>query len=280
MKYFIGSISFIIATILLVLFYINPDKASKDFALGLDLSGGAEITYAADISNIPESEIKGSLSSLRSILQKRLNSFGTSEVQVVTQKGSFFNGDGSQYRKVSVSIPGVTDTNEAKKKIGDIPVLVFKIQNDKYTPDSENELPYLDSGLYGKHVKRAALDFSEYGEPIISLVLNKEGSDIFEKVTSENINKILAIYLDGEIISEPYIRDRILGGNAQITGDFTIEESRALVNSLNFGALPLPIKEISTSTISPSLGGETLSLGITAGIIGFLLVCLFLIIFL
>ncbi len=289
MKNKILAIFFVIIAFLLAFFYLNPENSKKDFAFGLDLSGGTEIIYEADISEIRLEDVDESLEALRGVLQKRLNTYGTSEVSILIEKPSLFsNYDGKLLRRIIVSVPGITDSNEAKKKIGELPFLEFKLQEirnlnnlteDQVAENFSEILTYKDVGLSGKDVDGAELYFGEFGQTSVSLNFNSNGAETFRKVTEENIGEVLAIFLDGKIISSPVIQTAILDGNAQITGDFSVDESRELVRNLNFGALPLSIKAVGTNTISPSLGADTLELGIKAGIIGFFLVAIFLIYF-
>ena len=99
---------------------------------------------------------------------------------------------------------------------------------------------------------------------------------MFEELTRKNVGKRMAIYLDGGVISAPVVREAISGGKAQITGDFSLEEAKELVQRLNAGALPVPIKLISQQTIGASLGGISLNKSLKAAILGFLLVLAFL----
>ena len=99
---------------------------------------------------------------------------------------------------------------------------------------------------------------------------DKDGALLFEKITKDNVGKIVAIYLDGAPISTPVVREAISGGEAQISGDFTADEAKQLVGRLNSGALPVPIELISTQTIGPSLGSQAVHAGVKAALIGLL----------
>ena len=144
-------------------------------------------------------------------------------------------------------------------------------------------LPTKTQDSPGAFVERAQLQFGQAhsgglsNEPLVLLSFNSEGSDLFETITRNNVGEVLAIFLDGVPISQPVIQQAIPGGTATISGGFTPEEARELVRDLNFGALPLPIELISSSAIGPSLGAETLSAGVVAALVGFVLVGLFMI---
>jgi len=116
------------------------------------------------------------------------------------------------------------------------------------------------------------------GEPVVGLKFNTEGSKLFEEITTKNVGKVIAIFLDGQPISAPRVNEAITGGEAQISGKFTPKEAKTLVGRLNSGALPVPIKLISTQTIGPSLGIQATTAGVKSAIIGFLAIALFLII--
>jgi len=111
----------------------------------------------------------------------------------------------------------------------------------------------------------------------VGLEFNKEGSELFAKITREHKNEILAIVLDGAVISAPVIIDEISDGVAQITGSFTPVEAKELVRDLNYGALPVPIKLDATKTIGATLGEQALDAGVKAGMIGFVILLIFMV---
>ena len=114
--------------------------------------------------------------------------------------------------------------------------------------------------------------------PAVSLEFSDEGGTIFAKLTKDNIGKTIGIYLDGAPITTPVVREEILSGKAQITGNFSPDEAKTLVGRLNAGALPVPIELISTQNVGASLGQEALGQNVRAGVIGFLMVVIFLIV--
>lgn len=251
----------------------NTDAARFPFRLGLDLAGGSHLVYQADVSNVFEPDIPDAMSSLREVVERRTNLFGVSEPIVQTEET--FSGD----RRLVVELPGVTDLKEAVRVIGETPLLEFRLQSF----NEENEETYTNTGLTGAYVSRAQLQFGQAShgglsnEPMVLLYFNSEGSELFEDITGAHTGEVLGIFLDGVPISLPVIQQEISGGTATISGNFTPEEARTLVRDLNFGALPLPITLISSQSIGPSLGAETLSAGMIAGIIGFTLVALFMV---
>ena len=273
----------------------NPEgKLSQrfPFKLGLDLSGGTHLVYRADTSAVAPGEIKNSMDALRDVIERRINLFGVSEPNVQTQEGGFARGGEN---RLIVDLPGVTDINQAVTMIGETPLLEFKVENPDFDPSQPQEItigedgvidlsaalpePFIGTELTGKYLKRATLEFDQTtNEPIVSLTFDKEGSKLFEEITEQNIGKLVAIYLDGAPISTPVVREKISGGQAQISGDFTPEEAKQLVGRLNSGALPIPIELISTQTIGPTLGDKAVQAGVKAGIIGFLILAILFII--
>jgi protein-export membrane protein SecD len=263
--------------------------AKFPFKLGLDLSGGSHLVYKADVSAIASTQIADSMSSLRDVIERRINIFGVSEPSIQVQDGGFSN-QGEE--RLIVDLPGVTDVSKAIAMIGETPVLDFRTENPVKDAPVEatvgkdgkvNIDPYaskfVKTELTGRFLDKATLEFDQNtSEPKVSLQFNAEGSTLFEKITRENIGKTVAIFLDGSPISIPKVDEAISGGKAQISGNFTAQEAKTLVGRLNSGALPVPIELISTETIGPSLGAKATTAGVKAALIGFLAIALFLII--
>jgi len=263
--------------------------AKFPFKLGLDLSGGTHLVYRADVSAVAASAVADSMSSLRDVIERRVNIFGVSEPSIQVQDGGFSN-QGEQ--RLIVDLPGVTEVSQAIEMIGQTPMLDFRTENPvKDAPQTASVgkdgkvvldmygSKYIKTDLTGRFLDKAILEFNQStGEPVVSLQFNEEGSKLFEKITSENVGKSVAIFLDGSPISIPTVNEAIKGGKAQISGNFKPQEAKTLVGRLNSGALPVPIELISTETIGPSLGVQATSAGVKAALIGFLAIALFLII--
>ncbi len=255
-------------------FYVwNSEKtdSNRKFKLGLDLSGGTHLVYKADTAQVQSADISSAMQSLRDVIEKRVNLFGVSEPIVQVEQGGVF-GDNREQRLI-VELPGVTDVNEAIKRIGETPTLEFKLLS------KENEEEFLDTGLTGRMLQKASIQFDQNfgGKPIIGLKFNDEGSDLFAKITRENTGNVLGIFLDGNLIEAPYIREEISGGEAVITGDFTADQAKQIVRDLNYGALPMPISLLSTETIGATLGGRAINASVKAGLYAFVVVAIFLI---
>ena len=275
------------------------------FKLGLDLSGGVQLVYQADVTSVKPAEVKDAMDSLRDVIERRINTFGVSEPIVqVEEKGGI---TGPVEERLIVELPGVTDVKRAVEMIGQTPKLEFMTERSKAELEAYNKAadkfradqaagkplvipaellagPYVPTELNGRFLDRAVLEFdSTTREPIVSLVFNSKGADLFAKITKENIGKTVAIYLDRELgnnepISAPVVREAIVGGKAQITGKFTAAEAKTLVGRLNSGALPVDkLDLLSTQTISAPLGAKALTAGIVAALWGLAIVAGFLI---
>ena len=275
-----------------------PQLPVKDFVLGLDLQGGTHLVYEADMSKIDTKDYNSSLQGLRDVIERRVNMFGVQEPVVQTQETK-------DHHRLVIELAGIKNTSEAIKMIGETPFLEFREQRDEKETqeilDKRIELqdktmeqiqeienwqiafqdPYFKATeLTGKYLAKAEMGFDNTTyEPLILIEFNDDGSEIFKELTKKNVGKPLAIYIDNAMISAPVIQDVISGGKAQITGKFTIDEAKKLSRNLSAGALPVPITLISQQTVGPNLGKDSLDRSLKAGIVGFLAVLAFIIIF-
>jgi len=144
----------------------------------------------------------------------------------------------------------------------------------------QKQQSFKDTGLTGQQLKEANLIFNpQTNQPEVGIVFDDTGKDLFKEITERNQGKPVAIYLDGQIISAPTVQSVIRNGEAVINGDFTIQEARDLAQRLNAGALPVPITLISQQSIGPTLGKISLDQSLKAGLIGFVLVGIFMILY-
>ena len=250
------------------------------FKQGLDLAGGTELTYNADVSQVPSGEVGDSLATLQDVIGRRINLFGVSEPLVQIEPAGTFSSE----NKLIIDLPGVTDVNQAIASIGQTPILDFRLQatstatsTGAATSSASLGSLYMPTGLTGRYLSGASLQFNQNGQAYVSLQFNSEGATLFDQITKDNVGKVLAIFLDGQPISTPVIQQEISGGQAQITGTFTASDARDLVRNLNYGALPVPITLEGTQTIGPSLGASAVHAGVEAAVWGFIIVALFLI---
>ena len=243
------------------------------FKLGLDLKGGAQLVYSMDVSKIAKGDVERAKQGVVDVLDRRINTLGVSEPVIQgTQVG---NKPG-----VMVELPGVTDITKAKELIGQTAQLVFQEMN--------KEGKFVDTGLTGAHLKSAKANFQKGGgsaqgfqsaAPVVELVFNKEGADLFKQITTRNLQKPVSILLDKQTLSSPTVQTTIEDGQAVITGIDSIQEARDLALLLNAGALPVPIELASENQIGATLGQDSIQSSLVAGILGVILVCLFMFIY-
>jgi protein-export membrane protein SecD len=257
----------------------EKDPEGMHFKFGLDLVGGSHLVYEADTSRLEGAEIDEAMSALRDVIERRTNLFGVSEPLVQVEKASMFS-ESERTERLIVELPGVTDLEEAIGIIGETPTLEFKLEG--ISEGTSTEPTYVATGLTGRYVIGAQLEFSAnqggvsfVNEPLVMVEFNSEGKELFAEITGEHIGENLAIFLDGNLISNPVIREAIRGGTAVISGGFGAEEARELVRNLNIGALPVPIELASTQSVGATLGTEILQKGVKAGMVGFGLILVF-----
>jgi len=238
---------------------------ARPWQLGLDLEGGAHLVYSIDLSKVAAADQSSVVSGLRDVIDKRVNLFGVGEPQVYTAQGS--NGTA----ELDVDLPGVKNISQAIAQIGQTPSLDFR-----EVDTSGSTTQYVYTNLDGEYITGASLIYDQTtGQPQVQINFNTEGGQIFQKITAANVGKPLAIFLDNNLIEAPVVQQEISGGQAVISGSFTIASATELVGRFNAGALPAPITLINQQTVSPTLGGNSLQEIVLAGIIGTLLVILF-----
>ena len=237
--------------------------------LGLDLVGGTHLIYEVDMKDVETSDRNSVLGGLRDIMERRANVFGISEPQVLTAKS------GDSYR-VIVELAGIKDAQEAVEQMGRTAELDFR----EFLEKEDGGVDFKTTGLTGKYLKRAQVILgSQTGQPEISVEFNAEGAKLFEDITARNVGNRLGIFLDGELVSGPTVQQKIIGGQAVISGQFTAEEAKSLASLLNAGALPAPVELVSQQVIGASLGENSLRKTLLAGLIGTLAVMLFMLVF-
>jgi preprotein translocase subunit SecD len=228
-------------------------------------------------------------------IRNRIDQFGVSEPDIRKQGED----------RILIQLPGIKETQRAKELIGKTALLEFKLVDESQTveearkgkvpPGSEIlyessvdpttgrsvQTPYLIRKkplLTGAYLTDAKVQFdSQFNEPYVSIEFDKTGAMLFEQVTGEHVKKRLAIVLDNSVYSAPVIQEKIAGGQARITGNFTHEEARDLAIVLRAGALPAPVKILEERTVGPSLGTDSIRKGMISMAIGGALVVLFMI---
>jgi len=233
---------------------------------GLDLQGGTHLVYELDTSKVETKDIDSANQSVINVIERRVNALGVSEPIVQPAK----LGDKSS---VIVELPGISDINEAVNLIGKTAQLKFK----EFKQEGET-IGFVDTELTGAQLRRADVQFDpNTGEPGVSIQFNSEGAKMFAEITKRNLEKPVAIELDGEIISSPTVQTIIENGEASITGKFSVEEAKKLAIELNAGALPVPIKLVEQRNVGATLGTESVQKSLAAGLIGLALIAIFMI---
>src|SRR3989338_298759 len=243
--------------------------------LGLDLVGGAQLTFQA----IPEggTEInRDTILGLIKVFENRVNASGTAEA-IIQQVGK---------DRLLVEIPGA-DPEIVKRRLLKTAFLEFK-EPAKFVdtkPDKKVDLSkpdqyiWLTTGITGRDLKKAQAVTDGAGNWLISFSLKGPAIEKFGKLTERLISQPLAIFLDGRLISSPTVRSAITGGEGQIEGSFTAEEAQDLAVQLNAGALPVPVKIIQERSVGATLGQDSIDKSLKAGVYGIMLVILFMILF-
>lgn len=194
----------------------------------------------------------------------------------------------SEFRDKTLEIKNEGDLSEIfKTKYGLHIVKANKIRKDvKATQYKYQQIwvstvpdPWKDTSLTGKYFVHADVQLDNLYQPYVSIQFNGEGATLFEEITGRNVNKPVAIFVGGELISAPNVREKIAGGKAQISGRFTPEEAANLARDLNTGAIPAPVMLTGQYTIGASLGQEALTQSIYAGIIGLIALAIFMILY-
>src|SRR4051794_32988901 len=231
--------------------------------------------------------LKDAMGVARDVVRRRIDPGGTKEITVITEGGN----------RILVEVPGVEDPEELKKLIGQTARLEFKlvdlsadpqqVQQGRAPPGSQ-VLPMADGSGFiavkrrvmvsGDQLTDASQSFDQDGRPDINIKFNTAGTRRFGRTTQENVNKPFAIILDDKVLSAPNINEPILGGNAQISGNFTVESANALAVSLASGKLPVKLNVIEERTVGPDLGKDSIHKGLIASVIGTGLVILFMLV--
>ncbi len=247
-------------------------KKKFDLVLGLDLAGGSHLVFEADISKIGSDKQKASLEALRNNIERRVNLFGVSEPNVQT---SNFEG----HQRIIVELPGVKNTKEAVDLIGKTAQLTFaEVKDLPAQAGASPSAKIIPTDLTGADLQEAKVVFDRNtGKPAVSIQFTKEGGEKFAKITEKDVGKPLAILLDNDLVSAPIVQEKITGGSAQITGKFTVDEAKKLSIQLNAGALPVPVKLVEERTVGATLGAESISRSVKAGLIGLVMVFVFMV---
>ena len=231
--------------------------------------------------------LKDAMTVARDVVRRRIDPQGTKEITVINQ------GE----RRILVQVPGVEDPEALKKLIGQTARLEFKLVDlsadpgqvaQGRAPAGSQVLPMADGTgaiavkrrvmVSGDQLTDAKQSFDQDGRPVVSITFNSTGARRFGRVTQENVNKPFAIILDDKVLSAPNINEPILGGQAQISGNFTVESANQLAVSLASGKLPVKLNVIEERTVGPDLGKDSIRKGVLASVVATLAVIVFMLI--
>ena len=249
------------------------NRSAQNIHLGLDLAGGVSITYQAKDGIVPaEEEMQGALS----VLQRRLDSKG------YTEANAFIDGT----NRIRVEIPGVEDASKAVEEIGRTAMLQFVGLSGMGTYQSGADiLAAVENGeaeivLTGVNVANATFQKGRINaasgiEPYVKLEFDAEGAKMFADATARYIGKQIAIMLDDTVVSAPVVQAAITDGTAIITGMDSDEEAKELASDIVGGALQVPLEDIEHSSVGATLGRNALDTRLLAGVIGFGVIVVF-----
>lgn len=236
-----------------------------NLSLGLDLSGGSYLAFEADVGGLPSDKKEQAIKSLRNVIEKRVNLFGLTESNV--QTSSFEGKD-----RIIVELPGINDPKEAANSIGQTAQLIF-VEVKEGSPSAT----IVPTGLTGADLASSKVVFDQNtGKPSISFEVTSGSENKFEEVTKRLVGKRMIILLDQLKITDAVVQEP-LTTSGQITGDFTVDEANEMSDLLNSGALPVPVKLVEEKTIGATLGADSVNKSIKAGVIGIIMVSLFMI---
>lgn len=243
--------------------FILQDRQHFPTKLGLDIQGGMQIVLEAkDTKDIKVT--REVMTSVIAVVRNRVDAFGVAE-PLIQRKGD---------RQVIVELAGIKDPERARRLIGRTAQLEFMEQ----IKGKDGKVTWKPTGLTGSMLKDAKAEpGSGFGSNgwVVSIAFDRQGAQLFGQLTSRLVGQPLGIALDGQIISSPNVNEPILQGTAQISGDFTAQAAQDLAIQLKAGSLPVPLVEIENRTVGPTLGQDTVTHSIRAGLIGFVLVALF-----
>jgi len=256
---------------------IYPLFGREAMRLGLDLQGGIHMVYQADFSDIEPGTEDEAMDGAVAVIERRINILGVAEPMIQRQ------GDD----RILVELPGISEADKAKKLIGQTALIEFRELKIK---DGEEEWIPATAVIGGQEKELNSSYFrentyvrtGEFGEVLLIFEWNKEGQKLSEEITGRLIGEPLGIYLSGEPLLgdddmpiAPIIRS-VISESGQIEG-LSLNEAQELSHLLNAGRIPLPLTPIYDQTVSPILGADFIDMSVKAGIIGIILVLLFMI---
>jgi preprotein translocase subunit SecD len=278
---------------------LNPFNDSALFSrniaprLGLDLQGGLQVLLEADLPEDAPEVTAENMETARSIVENRTNALGVSEnvIQLAGERRIVGEFPGAEDADAILDIIQQTglmefvDTGDFRPEEGTILQTDFSSETTSEQTAEATPAPTDANGtepqtvyhtiMTGRELRSVNVGVGPAGQPAVDFVLSPEGATIFAQHTAANIGKILTITLDKRVVSAPGIEGAIPDGQGQISGSFTAESANALAVQLRYGSLPVPLKVVETRIIGPTLGEDSLQKSLTAGMIGMIIVILF-----
>ncbi len=274
---------------------------TQQTALQTAMGGRVNITGEGPTGNItvtlsPNEQaelMKRAMAQTLQVLRSRVDEFGVAE-PLIQREGE---------RRVIIELPGAKETGRAKASIGRTAQLTFHLVDEQANPNSAivppNRLKLEETvqdkdgtvvarnpliverrpALTGDMLTSAAASFDQYGSPSVDIAFDRRGTSVFADISTKNVGRRFAIVLDGKVYSAPVFREPILGGRAQISGRFAVEEAQDLAAVLNAGALPAAVTVVEERTVGPTLGADSVAAGRNAMLIGLLAVLIFMVLF-
>ena len=224
----------ITVAVIIAAFFVCVRPLASSIRQGLDLQGGTHVVLEA--VDTEQAQVNDdAMNRVIAIMEKRVNALGLTE-PIIQREGE---------RRVIIELPGVKDPDAAIKTIGKTAMLEFRDEDG-------------NTVLTGTDLKDAqASTNSQTGQNVVNLEFSDEGAQKFADLTMKNVGRTIAILLDGEVLTAPNVREPILGGRAEITGQKTLEEAQNLAVVLRSGALPVKVEIIETRTVGPTLGQDS-----------------------
>lgn len=246
---FLAAIGIILAVFI---YFISP--LANSIKQGLDLQGGTHIVLEAEESG-DNKVTDDAVERVIQILSRRINEMGLTE-PIIQREGK---------KRIIIELPGVKDPDQAIKTIGKTAVMEFK--------NEEGEVR-----LTGNDLKDAKEQIGQNKNYMVGIEFTDEGAKKFARLTEENVGRHIAIYLDGDLLTNPTVNEPITGGKAVITGSRTLDEAKNLAILLRSGALPVKVKVMEVRTVGPTLGQDSKDKSVLAFSVGIALIVAFMLI--
>ena len=246
----------IAVAVIIGVFFAFVQSLASSIRQGLDLQGGTHVVLEA--VDTEQAQVNDdAMNRVVAIMEKRVNSLGLTE-PIIQREGE---------RRVIIELPGIKDPDAAIRTIGKTAMLEFRDEDG-------------NTALTGTDLKDAQASTNpQTGQNVVNLEFSDEGAQKFADLTMRNVGRTIAILLDGEVLTAPNVREPILGGRAEITGQKTLEEAQNLAVVLRSGALPVKVEIIETRTVGPTLGQDSKDKSEFAFAVGLGAVVLFMVLF-